>query len=650
MARFHLKVLLCSSLSARQRRCLSFSPASLRSSIHPPFHTTHGALFQEQSSARSSTEAATTSSSLDNDSSYEALRRKFGLFHDSTINSDDAVDEKKQEKSDTVADVNEQPESETSVSLPTLQTSIEVIDERDLIVDSLESQPPLVQLSSSSPFDDSTQTEDLQQDTSATLDSSYSRKFTRYNIPLTTYNDSKAKADMKKEIEQRKQRRLGRGIIVKLKPSSQATQTNLFNGLFQRGIDLSESILSTPSFSSTKTLDTRIEKAYSGRSFRWVTSESIRKAENNNVRLLDEDFVAAAAFWRMAADISQREMEITRGDDSEFQERNRQNQQWYLALPETTCTLAQHLCDIINWYADYLKNSRENATVILRARLDTTHSNSIPIVEFTAEYHRQRSESNRITSHETKPTSDDTERRTKSWVKRLLVQLGVCPFTKSNVKSGQGLGDVGVPVANIMYRHSGASCVDHGTSGEIYTLMAVLSLGTDTWEAISDMIAAGPSGKDGVSSILLSAPSFDDDFALWAGPVFAMLEAGVGAIQAEEIIGVVCFHPKYATPDGTSFPGFGHMHSLPRLKKWYNEFTSSGPLTDNEIAAGGAWQRRTPHAVINVLRAEQLEAAEGRRGSGILYERNIRVLVGREEGVGSDKLEQDLKREQSMKV
>ncbi len=66
----------------------------------------------------------------------------------------------------------------------------------------------------------------------------------------------------------------------------------------------------------------------------------------------------------------------------------------------------------------------------------------------------------------------------------------------------------------------------------------------DTWEAIRDMIAAGPSGKYGVSSILLSAPSFDNDFALWAGPVFAMLEAGVGALQAEEIIGIVCFHPK----------------------------------------------------------------------------------------------------------
>ena len=72
------------------------------------------------------------------------------------------------------------------------------------------------------------------------------------------------------------------------------------------------------------------------------------------------------------------------------------------------------------------------------------------------------------------------------------------------------------------------------------------------------------------------------------------------------------------TPDGQSWPGFGHMHSVPRLKKWYDQYAvsssspaasaSSAPLSDDEIAAGGAWQRRTPHATINVLRAEQLEA------------------------------------------
>ena len=169
------------------------------------------------------------------------------------------------------------------------------------------------------------------------------------------------------------------------------------------------------------------------------------------------------------------------------------------------------------------------------------------------------------------------------------------------------------------------------------------------------MVALGPTGKTGISSILLSAPGFDTKFALWAGPVFAMLETCVSAIQAEEMVGVVCFHPQYVTPDGKSWPGFGHMHSVPRLRKWYDEHstaststTAAVALTDDEIAAGGAWQRRTPHAVINVLRAEQLEAAEGRRSTGILYERNIRVLMGKEDGVGSDKLDMDLKWEQSL--
>lgn len=105
------------------------------------------------------------------------------------------------------------------------------------------------------------------------------------------------------------------------------------------------------------------------------------------------------------------------------------------------------------------------------------------------------------------------------------------------------------------------------------------------------------------------------------------------------------------------------MHSVPRLKQWYsqdiatfpssslpsNELTSvSQSLSDDVIAAGGAWQRRTPHSVINVLRAEQLAAAEGRRRTGELYGRNIRVLVGLEGGVGLEKLTEDLKREQCM--
>lgn len=125
-----------------------------------------------------------------------------------------------------------------------------------------------------------------------------------------------------------------------------------------------------------------------------------------------------------------------------------------------------------------------------------------------------------------------------------------------------------------------------------------------------------------------------------------MLEANCCAARAEPIIGIVCFHPGYKTPDGKSWPGFGHMHSLPRLGKWLqqNDEELFNEIEESDISAGGAFQRRTPHATINVLRAEQLEAAEGRRSTGSLYSVNIRRLY--EEGFG--KLGDDLTKEQNL--
>lgn len=157
------------------------------------------------------------------------------------------------------------------------------------------------------------------------------------------------------------------------------------------------------------------------------------------------------------------------------------------------------------------------------------------------------------------------------------------------------------------------------------------------------MIDAGPSGKKGISSILLAAPEYDEDFPLWAGPVFAMLEANVSAASAEPLIGVVCFHPQYKSPDGKSFPGFGHMHSVPRLRKWLSAQKEdiSNKLDDTQVAAGGAYQRRTPYATINVLRSEQLEAAEGRRTTADLYATNIQVLYE----YGFERLEDEISKD-----
>jgi hypothetical protein len=210
--------------------------------------------------------------------------------------------------------------------------------------------------------------------------------------------------------------------------------------------------------------------------------------------------------------------------------------------------------------------------------------------------------------------------------------LAFVPSPSQLPKSGQGLADLNVPVANIAYHTS--------TSVTVYQLLA------DTWEAIHDMIEAGPSGKDGISSILLAAPAFDHNFDLWSGPIFTLLESCVVAAHAESQIGVVCFHPLYATPDGTSWPGFGHMHSVPRLERWVSEVDDgrTSQYSSDKIAAGGAWQRRTPHATINVLRADQLELAESKRNTPKLYARNIQVLMD----IGNDRLFKDLERERTM--
>jgi hypothetical protein len=290
--------------------------------------------------------------------------------------------------------------------------------------------------------------------------------------------------------------------------------------------------------------------------------------EFKNVHWLQgQDGVQAfASLWRYVATLS----------------RSESSQSVVVAFPDSKKRLLLRWIDILEW-------SQEEPlleTAVRRVDAKMLEDASVPALQLT-----RVGEPLRLTNGNPVDPSVITK-RTQSWVKRILVDLGICPFTKAVTKSGQGLGDLGVPVGSIAYHAS--------NSNQIYDLMA------DTWEAIQDMLAAGPSGKNGVSSILLAAPAFDGDFDVWAGPVFAMLEAGVIAAGAEREVGVVCFHPRYATPDGRSWPGFGHMHSVPRLQQWLSENDSSQELSADEVAAGGAWQRRTPHATINVLRADQL--------------------------------------------
>ena len=348
---------------------------------------------------------------------------------------------------------------------------------------------------------------------------------------------------------------------------------------------------------------------FSGIQSAMAKSKLMREFKNVHWLQGQDGVEAFASLWRYVATLSHSE--------------SSQQQSVVVAFPDSKKRLLLRWIDILEW-------SQEEPlleTAVHRVDAKLLEHTPVPALQLMRVGGPMR-----VTSDNPVHPSVVTK-RTQSWVKRILVDLGICPFTKSVTKSGQGLGDLGVPVGSIAYHTS--------NSNQIYDLMA------DTWKAIQDMLVAGPSGKNGVSSILLAAPAFDDDFDMWAGPVFAMLEAGVIAAGAEREVGVVCFHPRYATPDGRSWPGFGHMHSVPRLQQWLRENDSSQELSADEVAAGGAWQRRTPHATINVLRADQLEIAEKRRTTGNLYADNICKLVGKA-GVGSAKLAEDLEFERQL--
>lgn len=346
--------------------------------------------------------------------------------------------------------------------------------------------------------------------------------------------------------------------------------------------------------------------------FHWIEPYLDTSKDDNRIAKAKVGIFTSSIVWEMAARIQKECLEA----------QDEQTRKSVVSIPRASWAGLFQLADIINWYNDESSVVGIPVSVNIHATVDE----EMPVPTIILEATRKKDVDPSTSMNQL--SSAQIIQGTQSWVKRVLVQLGICPFTKSVTKSGQGLADVGVPVGRIAYHCS------HAKSDEIPLLMA------DTWRAILEMTDKGPSGKEGISSILLSAPEFDHNFPLWAGPIFAILEANVSAASAEPLIGIVCFHPQYKTPDGKSWPGFGQMHSLPRLRKWLKEEDEglSSRLEDEQVAAGGAYQRRTPFATINVLRAEQLEAAEGRRSTSSLYANNIRVL----NEYGYERLEEEM--------
>lgn len=207
--------------------------------------------------------------------------------------------------------------------------------------------------------------------------------------------------------------------------------------------------------------------------------------------------------------------------------------------------------------------------------------------------------------------------REREWVDRALAPgpLRLCPYTASSSIAGAGLESQGVQPAPIAYYTSAAS--------DAPALMA------DFWASVRRMLEGG---EETTSSIILSAPAWDNRWLEWRDTIFPLLESGVIAAGLGRTVGIVCFHPAYDVPSPAYLAKhrFGHMHSLATLRRWLREHEphlESG-LSDGDLSTAAAQMRRSPHAVINVLWSRQLEVAEAKRRSSLLYATNIaRILA-----------------------
>mmetsp|Transcript_25558 Transcript_25558/g.33425 ORF Transcript_25558/g.33425 Transcript_25558/m.33425 type:complete len:368 (-) Transcript_25558:191-1294(-) len=225
-----------------------------------------------------------------------------------------------------------------------------------------------------------------------------------------------------------------------------------------------------------------------------------------------------------------------------------------------------------------------------------------------------------------RPKISGVKNRMKHWVDRTLVKLRMCPFTRSSDLSGQNLEEFGVTPAPIQYVESDST--------------SIIELMADFWAAVDNFLQAG---EEGASSIIMSAPHWDDEKGWddWYHRVFPVLEESVICAKLSREVGIVCFHPLYSTPDKSFLlkHRFGHMYAPEKLFQWVQakdkKFAEKITLLDLHWA--GSYQRRSPHAMINVLWASQLEAAENKRDSDNLYVRNVKKLLKE----GKEKLDRE---------
>jgi len=176
----------------------------------------------------------------------------------------------------------------------------------------------------------------------------------------------------------------------------------------------------------------------------------------------------------------------------------------------------------------------------------------------------------------------------KKWVEKMMADLALCPFTQSAEKSG-------IPMGPVHYQ------VDRVIGME------------DAYAAYwAEVCRIENVGQDEISTTLQILPEFCmnyvEIFEQWADTLTGTLEA----LEVEELLQLIFFHPHWTFRDGGDRSGSG-------------------------LAANYA--RRSPWPMVNILRTKQVRTAQKGIPTGLVYQQNEKTL-GR---IGMEKLERMLR-------
>lgn len=189
------------------------------------------------------------------------------------------------------------------------------------------------------------------------------------------------------------------------------------------------------------------------------------------------------------------------------------------------------------------------------------------------------------------PVPDDDDEIinvSKTWVDKMMSDMGLCPFTSGPDMSG-------MPLGKVFY------CVDRGTKMEdLYQVF---------WK---EVVRVESNNEKDLSTTLLIAPEFCMENIEMFENFSNTLTQTLDALGVEDLLQLIFFHPNWIFRDGGERSGDG---------------------------AAANYARRSPWPMINILRTPQVRKAQRGIPTGLVYQQNEKTL-GK---VGTESLEMMLR-------